>query len=149
MGPRNSRDGILLGFPWSRGKTTSKLWLSVKYGVSPLDSRILCMWRISLWTFSRVISRGDLYGSNGRNWDSGFGFISAFNLWTIDPVGFGASSCNGLRFPKAVIGSAMRLGRGTNGTFSQGTSRLCWVKMSCGDRFLVHLDLCLWFNLCQ
>lgn len=35
------------------------------------------------------------------------------------------SSFRGLRRPNAVMGSAMRLGRGTNGTFSQSTSRLC------------------------
>lgn len=112
-------------FPWILGKTTSRLWVSVMYDRIPPDS-LICCWRwISLKTLSRVRSRGDLYGWMGANEASGFGLISFLNRNTIDPSRLASRSCSTvLRLPKAVIGSAMRLGRGTNGTFSHGTSRL-------------------------
>lgn len=121
----NSRVGKLLVLPWSRGKTMSMLWLSVKYGVRPPDSRILCCRLISLETLSLVWSRGDLYSPNGRNCESGFALISVLSRWTIETSRRFCSGSNDLRFPNAVIGSAIKLGRGTNGTFSHGTSRLC------------------------
>lgn len=140
-----------LEFPWSLGKTTSKLVLSVKYGWMPPDSRTRWWYWISLETLSRVRSRGDLYGCKGRSCDWAFGTISFFNLCTIDP-----SPLDGrgwlfrvLRFPKAVIGSAIKLGRATNGTFSQGTSRFYRLieKGFCVDLFVFSLysyQLKLW-----
>lgn len=102
----------------NRGKILSMLNLSVAL-IPP--ARISAERRTSLSTRLRVSSRAEMYGWIGRSKISWFGLMpSRLMRSKIDLC----SSLRGLRLPKAVMGSAMRLGRGTNGTFSQSTSRL-------------------------
>lgn len=106
-----------------RGKTTSKLPLSVHAARLPPPFRISLNRRISLRTRLRVSSRADMYGWIGRFRTSWLGRMRARFIGS--KIDVFAVPMLGLRLPNAVIGSAIKLGRGTNGTFSQSASRLC------------------------
>lgn len=107
-----------------RGRITSMLDRSVLADILPPALRSSLLRRTSSSTLLRVASLAEIYGLIGRLSTSWLGRMAARFIGS--RIDF-RSSLRGLRLPKAVMGSAMRLGRGTNGTFSQSTSRLCVV----------------------
>lgn len=104
-----------------RGRILSMLNWSVQSDALPPPARKSADRRTSPRTRLRVSSRAEIYGWIGRFKISWFGLMPARLMRS--KIDF-CSSLRGLRLPKAVMGSAMRLGRGTVGTLSQFTSRL-------------------------
>lgn len=106
------RRGPCAGRPCACASATSMWSRGVPSG-SASKARSRCPTAFS--TRARVCSRGDTYGASGASLYSGVG---AMFCRTAGCSAEGRMPARYLR-PKAVTGSGTRLGRGTNGTFSQ------------------------------
>lgn len=132
-----SAEGVVCEL-WRRGRSLSmSSFLVVNGQIPPWFRKASCLLTLSK-TLRLVWSLGDSYSLIGADKTLWLGLIPAeLILRTMDSF-WTTSSRRGFRLQNAVMGSATKLGRGTNGNLSQGTgSGRAWFVFECFVNVLI------------